>query len=240
MALGNQDDEIDTIVLEESGINVKPRGGDDKKKFDNLVVQYKIALAFLRELLNHTFLRAIYHTSTRQAQGEYKEVQRTFVTQNALARNPTIFTAKNIIYHVTANCTCDNSKSVIQIKNGISALIRYKGQDLISWFQTFQPPVTRYRKAIGINTGLNEVELKALWKEHFAKQITIGERTVISTFQASLLVAGDIAKIAKLSDDIFDDTVLYTLLSALSTSFESYSPDNTVMVYLKQHSQALR
>ncbi len=163
-----EDDEIDTIVLDELGINAKPRSGDDKKKFDNLVVQYEVALSFLRELLNHTFLRAIYHTSTRQAQGEYKEVQRTFVTQNALATNPTIFTAKNIIDHITANCTCDNSKSVIQIKNGISALIRYKGQDLISWFQTFQPLVTRYRKAIGTGTGLNEAELKALWKEHFA------------------------------------------------------------------------
>ncbi len=99
-------------------------------------------------------------------------MQRTFVTQNSLATNPTTFTAKNIIDHITANCTCDNSKSVIQIKNGISALIKYKGQDLISWFQTFQPPVTRYRKAIGIGVGLNEAELKALWKEHFAKQIT--------------------------------------------------------------------
>ncbi len=167
-------------------------------------------------------------------------MQRTFVTQNALARNPTPFTALNIINHITANCTCDNSKSVIQIKNGISALIRYKGRDLISWLQTFQPPVTRYRKAIGIGVGLNDAELKALWKEHFAKQITISERTVISTFQASHLGTGDIAKIAKLSDGIFDATVLYTLLSALSTSFESYSPDNTVMVYLKQHSQALR
>jgi hypothetical protein len=113
---------------------------------------------------------------------------------------------------------------MIQIKNGISALIRYKGQDLISWFQTFQPPVTRYRKAVGIGTALSEDELKALWKEHFAKQITIGQR---STFQALHLNARDIAKIAKLSEGIFDDTVLYKLLSALSTSF-------------KQHSQALR
>jgi hypothetical protein len=202
----HEDDEIDTIVLEELGINVKPRSGDDKKKFDNMVVQYEIALSFLRELLNHTFLRAIYHTSTRQAQDEYKEVQWTIVAQNAVARNPTIFTAKNIIDHITANRTYDNSKSVIQIKNGISALIRYKSQDLISWFQTFQPPVTRYRKAIGINTSLNEAELKALLKEHFAKLISIGERTVISTFQASHLAAGYIAKIAKLSEGIFDDT----------------------------------
>jgi hypothetical protein len=36
-----EDDEIDTIFLEELGMNVKPRGGDDKIKFDNLFVQYK-------------------------------------------------------------------------------------------------------------------------------------------------------------------------------------------------------
>jgi hypothetical protein len=90
----NETDEIDTIVLEELGLTTKPRAQDEKRKFDNMVVQYENALSFLRELLNHTFLCAIYHTSTRQAQGEYKEVQRTFVTQNALKTNPTVFTAK--------------------------------------------------------------------------------------------------------------------------------------------------
>jgi hypothetical protein len=113
----NEADELDTIVLEELGSTTKPRAQDDKRKFDNMVVQYANALSFLRELLYHTFLRAIYHTSTRQAQGEYKEVQRTFVTQNALKTNPTIFTAKDIIDHSVANCTCDNRKALIQIKN---------------------------------------------------------------------------------------------------------------------------
>ena len=79
-----------------------------------------------------------------------------------------------------------------------------------------------------------------MWKEHFARQITVAERTVMKTFQSQHLTTGDVAKIAKLSDGKFDDTVLYRLVSALSTSFESYNPDNTVMVYLKQHSQALR
>jgi hypothetical protein len=144
----NEADEIDTIVLEELGLTIKPRAQDEKRKFDNMVVQYGNALSFLRELLNHTFLRAIYHTSTRQAQGEYKEVQRTFVTQNALKTNPTVFTAKDIIDHIVAKCTCDNSKALIQLKNSISALIRYKGQDLVSWFQTFQPLITNTRKPL--------------------------------------------------------------------------------------------
>jgi hypothetical protein len=110
----NEADEISAIVLEEMGLQLVPRNTianqDERRKYDNMVVQYENALSFLRELLNHTFLRAIYHTSTRQAQGEYKEVQRTFVTQNALKTNPTVFTAKDIIDHIVAKCTCDNSK----------------------------------------------------------------------------------------------------------------------------------
>jgi hypothetical protein len=156
----NEADEIDTIVLEELGLITKLRAQDEKRKFDNMVVQYENALSFLRELLNHTFLRAIYHTSTRQAQGEYKEVQRTFVTQNALKTNPPVFTAKDIIDHIVGKCTCDNSKALIQLKNSISALIRYKGH---SWFQTFQPLITKYKKAIGLGTILSEDDL--VWKK---------------------------------------------------------------------------
>ena len=52
-----------------------PTGADEKRKYDNTVVLYQSALTLLRELLNHTFLRAVYHTSSRQAQNEYKEIQ---------------------------------------------------------------------------------------------------------------------------------------------------------------------
>ena len=95
--------------------------------------------------------------------------------------------------------------------------------------------MNKYKKAIGLNTTLDEDELKALWKEHFAKQITVSERTVMKTFQSAHLGTADVTKIAKLSDGKFDDTVLYRLLASLATSFEPYNPDNTVMVYLKQH-----
>jgi hypothetical protein len=72
----NEDDELEKDVLEEMGLQQAiPTAANDKRKYDNLVVQYKTALTFLRELINHTFLRAIYHTSTRQAQTEYKEIQ---------------------------------------------------------------------------------------------------------------------------------------------------------------------
>ena len=122
------------------------------------------------------------------------------------------------------------------MKNSIAAIIRYKGQNLVSWFQTFQPLVNKYKKAIGLATALDEAELKALWKEHFSKQITVAERTVMKTFQSAHLGTTDVGKIKKLSDGVFDDTVLYRLLAVLATSFDTYNPDNTVM----EHAQALR
>jgi len=92
-----ENDEIEKIVLEEMALAAIPTGADEKRKYDNTVVLYQSALTLLRELLNHTFLRAVYHTSSRQAQNEYKEIQRTFVAKNSVSRNPKVFTAIDII-----------------------------------------------------------------------------------------------------------------------------------------------
>jgi hypothetical protein len=162
------------------------------------------------------------------------------VAKNSLKINPTVFTAEDIIDYVKKNCTGDNSKALIQMKNSISSLIRYKGQDLISWFQTFQPLVNKYQKAVGLGNPLNDDELKTLRKEHVTRQITVNEQTVMKTFQAAHLSTTEVAKIKNIADGKFDDTVLYRLLSSLATSFETYNPDNTIMIYLKQHAQALQ
>jgi hypothetical protein len=58
--------EILRVVLEDMGPQVAPaNGAHDYHKFVNTTTQYERQIAYLRELLNHTFLRAIYHTSTR-------------------------------------------------------------------------------------------------------------------------------------------------------------------------------
>jgi hypothetical protein len=62
----------------------------------------------------------------------------------------------------------------------------------------------------------------------------------MKTFQAAHLSTTEVAKIKNIVDGKLDDTVLYRLLSSLATSFEAYNPDNTIMIYLKQHAQALR
>ena len=70
-------------------------------KRDNTVVQsYSRAVAYLREILNHTFLRTIFHTSSGKSELEYQEVQRNFINDHSNDDpddEPTKFTALDII-----------------------------------------------------------------------------------------------------------------------------------------------
>ena len=58
-------------------------------------------MAYLREILNHAFLRTIFHTSSRKAELEYQEVQRNFIINDHSNYDPddepTKFTALDII-----------------------------------------------------------------------------------------------------------------------------------------------
>ncbi len=64
--------------MEDRGVDAIPiYGSEDRIKHDNFVVQYSRAMSYLREILNHTILRAVYHTSSRHAKLEYEESKRT-------------------------------------------------------------------------------------------------------------------------------------------------------------------
>ena len=57
-------------------------------------------MAYLREILNHAFLRTIFHTSSGKSELEYQEVQRNFINDHSNDdpdEVPTKFTALDII-----------------------------------------------------------------------------------------------------------------------------------------------
>ncbi len=90
-------------------------------------------MAYLRELINHTFLRAIYQTSSKQAKLEYKEVQKTHHNNEATAllanaNHQTVkFTAQHIIDYIIQHCTCANVRGMIGRASFITSLanVRY-------------------------------------------------------------------------------------------------------------------
>ncbi len=107
-------------------------------------------MTYLRELINHTFLRTIYQTSSRQAKLEYMEVQRTHHNNEATEllvdeHHETVkFTAQHIIDYILTHCTCANDRAVQTIQTSIDRKIRYKGQSLLDWYQLFIPIVNKY------------------------------------------------------------------------------------------------
>ena len=60
-AKGLKEDELITeIALEDAGISDVPDEADDLRKHENVKVQYQKALSYIRELTDHTLLRAVY------------------------------------------------------------------------------------------------------------------------------------------------------------------------------------
>ena len=71
---GQEDDEIEKIAQEEMSLAAVPTTADEKRKYDNLVVQYENALTLLRELL----ITLSYELSTTLAVGKRKTNTRKF------------------------------------------------------------------------------------------------------------------------------------------------------------------
>jgi hypothetical protein len=125
-------------------------------------------MSYLREILNHTFLRVVYLTSSKQAKLEYEEVQRNFINDHANDDpddEPVKFTALDIINYIEAECLCTNEKALQSIQNAISKMVRYNNQTLLDWLQSFVAPVNKLLKAMGQdNLGVDEA--KTIWKEN--------------------------------------------------------------------------
>jgi len=233
----DEENTIFTIVLEDRGLDAVPDdGSDERTKFDNIVVQYKRTMAYLREILNHTFLRAVYQTSSRQAKLEYEEVQRNFINDHSNDDpddEPVKFTALNIIEYIQEECICSNDKAVQSITNAMSKMVRHNGQTLLDWLQSFVPLVNKYLKATA-QQELDDDEAQALWKAHFANQITLAEKSTMLIFQSQHLTNNEVRQLQLLTEGEFNERTLQKLVTKLSSTFEHYKPDKAIMQYLNQ------
>ena len=238
----DEDDTIENIVLEDRGLDAIPiDGSEERTKFDNVVVQYKRTMAYLREILNHTFLRAVYQTSSRQARLEFQEVQRNLINDHSNDDpndEPEKFTALNIIEYIEDDCLSSNDKALQSIMNTITKMVRHNNQTLLDWLQSFVPLVNKFLKATQQQT-LDADESKAIWKAHFANQITLAEKQTMLVFQPQHLRDAEIQQLIHLNEGEFDEKTLQKLVTKLSSMFEPYKPDKAIMQYLNQHTRQL-
>ncbi len=103
------------------------------------------AMAYLREILNHTFLRTIFHTSSRKAELECQEVQRNFINDHSNDDpddQPTKFTAL-IISRVTAYAAITRLCKAYVIPSARWWGIKIK-HTLLDRLQSFVPLVSKH------------------------------------------------------------------------------------------------
>ncbi len=106
-------------------------------------------MAYLREILNHTFLRTIFHTSSGKVELTYQEVQRNFINDHSNDDpddEPTKFAALDITNYIESDCICSNNKAMQSIRNPISEMVRYNNQALLDWIQSFVLSLNKFSK----------------------------------------------------------------------------------------------
>ena len=120
----------------------------------------------------------------------------------------------------------------------MSKMIRYNGRTLLDWLQSFVPIVNKYLKATAQQV-LDDDEAKALWKAHFANQITLAEKSTMLIFQSQHLRVAEIQQLQHLNEGEFNEKTLQKLVTKLSSTFEQYKPDKAITQYLHQHARQL-
>ena len=109
----------------------------------------------------------------------------------------------------------------------MSKMVRYNGQTLLDWLQSFVPIVNKYLKATNRQV-LDNDEAKASWKEHFVNQITLAEKSTMLIFQSQHLRDAEIRRLQHLNEGEFDEKTLQKLVTKLSSTFEQYKPDKAI------------
>ncbi len=117
-------------------------------------------------------------------------------------------------------------------------MVRHNNQTLLDWLQSFVPLVNKFLKATQ-QQALDADESKAIWKAHFANQITLAEKQTMLVFQPQHLRDAEIQQLIHLNEGEFDEKTLQKLVTKLSSMFEPYKPDKAIMQYLNQHTRQL-
>ena len=81
--------------------------------------------------------------------------------------------------------------------------------------------MNKYLKATA-QQELDDDEAKALWKAHFANQITLAEKSTMLIFQQQHLKNDEIKQLKLLNEGEFNEKTLQKLVTKLSSTFDQY------------------
>ena len=186
---GGEDTELQnqiTLTLDLLGMTEKPAlsgtGSAKYHTYSRKLLEVQQATVRIREYLNHSYCWFLYHVSHPSVQNEYKQVHRAFIAwkeEDMDAREGVLFTGKRIVNHIKQNLLEDNEALIRKLKYQLERIVRYHGESLIDWFDRIQALAAKLRKAMTPDQ-VSEDDERKIWKLTFVKNISAGERSIIS------------------------------------------------------------
>ena len=248
-----EDTTLSELVLGEQQLPAIPTDPADLSRYTVAVNNYKIAMLSLRDMLNHTYLRTIHEVSDSKAKDGIKEVHQEFLTAQEAAGPPApgtplpLFTAKNIITYIEAECITDSAKRILSCEKALRELIRRTDSKPLFWLEQFTQPILALVRAQGKDLSTDQVKE---WKSHFAHQINMEERQQMDVHQKQFLITTGpgalggpstalMNKIARYLSGDFDLVVMRKLLTLMNNVFKGFIPDDTTMTYVRKHARDL-
>ena len=193
------------------------------------------AMVKLRELINHCYIWFLYTVSTHEVQREFKQVHQEFIHAKIRESSDAKFTAQAIVNYVIANYLTENDAQIKLLERQIEKMIRYENEPILDWLNRFQTPITKLEVARGARIT-DDAELKQLWKDIFANNISSVEHTIIARDMASLrldpkasFTEEDQSSVERYRFGVFEETTLRRMLVLLK--FPLYKPDKGVREY---------
>ena len=244
---GTEDTEIEERVFSEMAINAMPTEAAPLERFRISKLNYQRAILALRDMVNHTYLRAIYMFSTAKAQEGLKQCHLKFLKANAgpvtHGTTPPLFTATNIIDYIENDCLSDNSKLIVGRQTEMTQLVRRTGSKPLLWLEQHEQPIRALKLALG--TNLSPEQIKE-WKVHFASQFNMSDRGLIEVHGRQYLLTphgnpSDAAwkKVNTYLTGVFDTDLMKTLLTGMDKVFKPYETDEVTGSYIFQHAKDL-
>jgi hypothetical protein len=245
----DENDAIREMVFGEMQISAIPIDQTTLNRYQVNVNNYKVEMLSLRDMINHTYLRAIHEVSTLKAKAGIKECHQDFLLAQETAvlapgASPTLFTARNIIDYIETKCLTDSAKRILACEKRLRALIRRADTKPLEWFEEFVQPLKAYKRALGSVSMTTEMEKE--WKLHFANQISMGERALITLHREQYLITSTGTasstlwnKVKKYLIGEFDLEVMKRLLTAMDKVFIGFIPDDTTLSYVRKHAKEL-
>ena len=187
-----------------------------------------------RNILSDIYCWVLHVFASRQIKSELEQVHSDHMYAQANLseiEEPTQFTAEILVDYIITKYVSDNENLVVNLTRRFELILRYKGEKLIEWLDRLVALVQNLQEARkGDHDALTPAELKLLWEDTYAGNITTDENLRIKGLLPTN--ADELAMVANYSTGVFNTLAFRKILVDKANDLTYYNePDKRVIQF---------